>query len=151
SYSQVGRILSELGPKADAADAFENAQRMFQDLLKAQPDRLEYRLELAGTENRLFLLRGCRWFPFLVQAPVQDDLRLTETQKTQIRDMERRLDQQRATLCDTKTTEERERLFADYAKVNEKTMAGILDTPQLERLHQIDYQLRSIRSLSAPE
>lgn len=151
SYAQVGRIVGELGSKADALDAFVKAKRIFADLVRAHPEVVEFRVELSSIENRLFALQGCRPMSLLAQQTVQDDIGLTADQKRQLKELQERLARQRETLPAVGPDKERERLFHDAVQDNQQTLAAILSPSQAERLRQIEYQQRGVRAFSDPE
>lgn len=152
SHAQVGRIVSELGSKADALAAFLKARQMFADLVHAHPENVEYRVELSSIENRLFALQGCRSMPLLAQRSVQDDIGLSAEQKRQLEELQDRLARQRDTLPGVgRPDKEREKMFGDAVQENQRALAAILTPPQTERLRQIEYQHRGARAFSDPE
>jgi eukaryotic-like serine/threonine-protein kinase len=143
SHYRVGRILRELGSNVDALAEFELAHQSMAELVRLQPNTRELRLGLATIANSLYSLQGCGPLVLLTRAEVQEELGVSEPQKSAIAALADRLTGQRAPLVQSLRSVPRpaqEAKFQELTAANERAVAEVLTPPQAERLQQITLQ-----------
>jgi hypothetical protein len=138
----------------------ETALIYYQEFIEQRRDDADARADLVATQERvkriladLAVLQGAGQLYLLSQPAVRDDLRLTEEQRTKVKELSARLDKQRMESFrdfGRLAPEERRQRFLDLARANDAEVRQILGQEQRGRLRQIALQLQGTGAFREP-
>ena len=139
----------------------EDALVYYQKLIEQRRDDPAAQAELAATRDQvkqiladLAVMQGAGQLHLLDRREVLDDLRPSDEQRAQIRQLSQRLGEERDQAFQDfgrLSPEERRQRFLDLARASESAFEKVLTPEQLGRLRQIDLQLQGARAFEDPQ
>jgi serine/threonine protein kinase len=148
SHLRIGRILDQIGARADALASMEKARDIQERLVRDHPAVPEFQRGLCSIYNSLGQFRGGSKLFLLSHKSVQDDLHVTDEQRQRITPLDEARREAFHEFRHRSPEEFRRKL--DELNAQEKLLDGILSPEQSARLSQIELQRRGTLAFNDP-